>query len=193
MSWKTFGLAVILVLAMTAGTSFATSAHDVVQRPCSIMVTDTPLEDLVVTMFEGTGVKVVFECAPPEATVTMNRQSDAKICELLDLLLPDQGYCWWTLGGRIYIDKTVKLKEVQSGKGYLYDQCWKQRTILRVRDQTAQKAGPVTNQPRQPASATGPSGAVVGVLVRESYGAIFAPDGIVFVRQRAAGIFAFSP
>lgn len=119
MKRRMFVLAIALIAMMTATTLFATNAQDVVQQPCNINVSDAMIEELVLTMFEGTGVKVVFECVLPDASVSTMRQDDDKMCDVLDSLLRGRGYCWRTLGSRLFITRQVVTHGVGGGQGYI--------------------------------------------------------------------------
>jgi len=120
----------LLALIPIEGPSLAGSASDVVQGPVNVAVTYTPLEDLILTIFEGTGVQVSFQCPAPEVLVSMTRAGDSTIAEVLDVLLRDRDYCWWTLGCRLYVDKAVKGMQVQRGTGFLHNRDTGQTTIL---------------------------------------------------------------
>jgi len=153
-------LFIMVILAVMAGytVSLGVQACEILQRPCNISVKDVELEDLIHSMFNHTGVVIwracsfherralctpftyrsiqgreirTMDCVPStSAIITYSTYGDRKICEALDDLLHVRGYCWWTLGCGLYIDKAVTIKYVISGQGYIHNQFRDQTTIF---------------------------------------------------------------
>lgn len=203
-------IAALLVLMASEELSFAVRACDVVQRPCNITVTNTGMEDLIAAIFRGTGVIIcpnrpvharfarpqcewftyidtrgrpvrTSDCDESQTTtVTYSTYGNERICDVLDALLRPRGYCWWTLGPRLCIDKAVKTKHIEYGRGYLHNQFRDQMTIFKPRKRGASPAG---------ASASGGS----GIVVVESYtaGAAVTPAGAVFIESYEAGFIVY--
>jgi len=191
--WLVVGL---LVLIAGEGPLFAVRASDIVQGPCDVAVTSALLEDMVLTMFEGTGVEVQFECSPrykPPAVCTKftykdtqgrlvrdmdcvepasslisySTHGDQTLCEVLDELLHPRGYCWWTLGRRLCIDRAMKILNVERGIGYIHNESIGQTTILRLIERLR-----ATSPVAKSTSASG-TGKAHGVIVVEQHAAGF--------------------
>ena len=87
-----------------------------VEKPCDIVAKHADPNELILRLFEGSGVQVF--CPHLSGTVALMSEKTS-IREVLNRVLHDRHYCWYALGYRIFVQRNPTIKRVSQGSGYI--------------------------------------------------------------------------